>query len=261
MDYQPFNSLFFYLSDWLKTIYGGDYDGFMKMIKGKTEIEMKMMISRRETMMNMSAIFHVICGSWFFSPKNRLTKQQAEGRKLMKVKNEHMEIFLKLIDLGCDVNIRDVAGFTPFHHCCCVFATEETLEMAEMLLKKGADINAKSRFGNTALQEATDAHRYDLVKFLLENGADPYIVDNDGNSARMIASGQSFNPKIREIFSKFEREKARQERKVNGNPWKCGYCGKDDRANKKCTGCYHIWYCNRKCQLNHRNDHKKVCEV
>ena len=67
------------------------------MIKGKTEIEMKMMISRRETMMNMSAIFHVICGSWFFSPKNRLTKQQAEGRKLMKVKNEHMEIFLKLI--------------------------------------------------------------------------------------------------------------------------------------------------------------------
>ena len=38
---QPFKALIFYLSHWLEIMYGGDYNGFMKMIKGKTESEMK----------------------------------------------------------------------------------------------------------------------------------------------------------------------------------------------------------------------------
>ena len=35
MDYAPYEPVIVYLSDWLKTIYSGDYEGFLKMIQGK----------------------------------------------------------------------------------------------------------------------------------------------------------------------------------------------------------------------------------
>ena len=38
LDYIPFKASFFYLSDWLKTIYSGDYEGFLEMIEGKITI-------------------------------------------------------------------------------------------------------------------------------------------------------------------------------------------------------------------------------
>ena len=261
MDYHPYIPAFSYLSNWLKVIFSGDYDEFMKMLEGKKESKIKMMISRRETLMNVSAIFHVINGARLFSSDDQKFKHlQNTAKQNLKVKNEHKKIFLKLLSLGCDINIRDVAGFTPLHHCCSAFATEETLKMAELLIWKRADINAKSRFGSTALHEATNVFRYDVIQFLLKYGADPYIVDYEGDSARKIA-GQSSNPKLMEIFSKFDREKVRQERKEKGNPWKCEFCGKEDKSNKKCKGCYHVWYCNSECQVQHRNEHKETCEV
>ena len=41
----------------------------------------------------------------------------------------------------------------------------------------------------------------------------------------------------------------------------CGDCGAKKKERKKCTGCYHIWYCNRECQLQHWEQHKDDCKV
>ena len=124
------------------------------MIEGKSAAEIQKMISKRETLLNVSAIFHVIIGSRLLSSKDpRFSYLQEIHRKNLRCKNEHMKIFIKLLSLDCDVNVCDFAGFTPLQHCCTAFGTEETMKMAELLLKKGADINAKNRFGSTALQE------------------------------------------------------------------------------------------------------------
>ena len=41
MDFLPYNPEIVYLSDWLKTIWSGDYEGFLKMIEGKSDNELK----------------------------------------------------------------------------------------------------------------------------------------------------------------------------------------------------------------------------
>ena len=45
MDYLPFSPTYFYLSDWMKTIFSGDYEGFLKMIEGKSEDDIQKMLT------------------------------------------------------------------------------------------------------------------------------------------------------------------------------------------------------------------------
>merc|ERR1711953_1170747 len=63
MDYVPHEPIFHYLSSWLKVIYSGDYNSMMKMLENKSPTEIKKMINRRESLMNNSAVFHVIVGA------------------------------------------------------------------------------------------------------------------------------------------------------------------------------------------------------
>merc|ERR1719452_37143 len=63
LDYNPDSTFFAYHSDWMRTIYRGDYKGFLEMIKDKKDEEIKMMIAKRETLMNTSAIHHVVSGA------------------------------------------------------------------------------------------------------------------------------------------------------------------------------------------------------
>ena len=72
MDCVPFAPLFHYLSSWLKVIYSGDYDSMMKMLEDKSEAEIKRMIDRRESLMNISAIFHVVVGARVLTEKHPL---------------------------------------------------------------------------------------------------------------------------------------------------------------------------------------------
>lgn len=71
----------------------------------------------------------------------------------------------KLIDLGADVNAEDDCQRRPLHYAC-------TVEVAELLISNGAEINSKDEKGKTALYLAYIDNNILLVKFLLEKGAD-----------------------------------------------------------------------------------------
>lgn len=53
------------------------------------------------------------------------------------------------------------------------------LEMAKLLIKAGADVNARTRMGNKPLHEPTMYNNYASCKLLVEAGADPFLADND----------------------------------------------------------------------------------
>ena len=168
MDYVPHEPMFHWLSPWLKTIYSGDYEGFLKMIENKEDIEIKRMLAKRETMLNVSAIFHVVIGARTLAVENeRFQEVQKMSKETMNVKNEHMKILIKLLILGVDVNVHDIAGFTPLHHCVSAFGNEVTFKMAERLLRAGAKVNAKNRFGETPLINLAMTTHYDAVELLL----------------------------------------------------------------------------------------------
>ena len=62
----------------------------------------------------------------------------------------HMEIAELLIDNGADVNVKSGFGQTPLHWA----AGNEGRQVAELLIAKGADVNAKDDYGNTPLDRA-----------------------------------------------------------------------------------------------------------
>ncbi len=75
-----------------------------------------------------------------------------------------------LLKAGANINARDEAGFTPLHDA----ALAGNASVVRSLLERGADINAGDRdSGATALYMAATMGREDVVMLLLEKGADP----------------------------------------------------------------------------------------
>lgn len=61
------------------------------------------------------------------------------------------------------------------------------LEKVRSLLAKGADINARDRYGQTALMNAAHAGHVELVRLLIEQGADLNTTAKYRLSALMLA--------------------------------------------------------------------------
>ena len=73
-----------------------------------------------------------------------------------------------LVEHGADVNARSQLGRTPLM---VASASTGSLEAVRLLLGKGADVNAADNTGATPLTEATTVDQTDVVKQLLERGA------------------------------------------------------------------------------------------
>jgi len=77
-------------------------------------------------------------------------------------------------------------------------AERNKLDSVKSQLAAGADINTRSRSGNTALMLAIEYSygRLDVATFLMDNGADLNAVDSDGNTALMIATARNNNEAV-----------------------------------------------------------------
>ena len=66
----------------------------------------------------------------------------------------------------------------------------QALAVVKLLLAAGADVKARDDRGNTALLGAVFRGWNDVVRLLIENGADPYAGNNDGKSPMDAAEGK-----------------------------------------------------------------------
>ena len=88
-----------------------------------------------------------------------------------------------LISKGSNVNAKNKIDETAL-----MWAVHDPAKM-KLLLQHGADVNAKAKSGNTALLIAVVAHgNHELVKLLLDKGADPFAVNNRKENALMRAA-------------------------------------------------------------------------
>src|SRR5262245_16445920 len=83
------------------------------------------------------------------------------------------------------INVRDASGATPLMHGC-LYAGED---LVKLLLDQGADPNLKNDAGATALMwGAGDLHK---VRLLVARGADVNARSEDGKTPLLIVAGQS----------------------------------------------------------------------
>jgi ankyrin repeat protein len=85
-------------------------------------------------------------------------------------------------------------------------AFSDCTEGARLLITAGADANARSSDGRTALMQAAGDGRAGLVQLLLDKGADMEATDNAGRSAWMYAA---MGNRI-EVVEIFKKARARQ---------------------------------------------------
>jgi ankyrin repeat protein len=111
-----------------------------------------------------------------------------------------------LLNRGADPNLGGKGGDTPL----IVAARVGYLDAAEQLLLRKAKVNLPNRKGETALIAAVQQRRRDVVKLLLEYGADPDRTDNvAGLSARDYAKRDT---RSRDILALIESAKAGSEK-------------------------------------------------
>lgn len=91
-----------------------------------------------------------------------------------------IEMVRLILTKGIDVNIRDMTGRTPLHHCASGGGKEGSNEMVSFLISQGAIVNAQDDEGRTALHWACLSGFYETVKLLISKGADVNMRDEDG---------------------------------------------------------------------------------
>ncbi|MGL6075454.1 MAG: ankyrin repeat domain-containing protein [Fimbriiglobus sp.] len=97
--------------------------------------------------------------------------------------NRSGEMAETLIRFGAEVNTSTKYRFRPLHTA--VIACN--LAVVEVLLNHNADIHAKSRFGFTALHYAVSQEQRTIAELLLKHGANPHLMTEVGDTAFCIA--------------------------------------------------------------------------
>ncbi|KAJ2313558.1 hypothetical protein IWW51_006100, partial [Coemansia sp. RSA 2702] len=130
----------------------------------------------------MPAMEVVIAGAQYHARSDSAASVNRHGRRT----GDHDECLRLLHASGVSVDAEDVAGFTAFMRAS--QTRHSRLDLAQVLLELGADVNHRSRFGGVAMHEAIMAQDRTAVAFLSRNGASMDVRDNDGVSPRDIVS-------------------------------------------------------------------------
>jgi ankyrin repeat protein len=104
-----------------------------------------------------------------------MTASDGTSILFIALRNRRYDIVRLLLDRGADPNIRlPVTGYTP------IFETIDP-NIADMLIRYGADVNIKDNRGETFLAHLTYSN-IPLIKLLVARGADVNTTDNEGKT-------------------------------------------------------------------------------
>lgn len=113
-------------------------------------------------------------------------KPYGRGLVLTCVLHGSVKTLAYFVEKGCDVNEGDEKGWTPLHAAAHLLDVEKT----RYLLSKGAEVNKVDKYGNPPLFRAVFSSRGEdeVVKLLLEYGADPKLESKTGGSPYSLAA-------------------------------------------------------------------------
>ncbi|XP_041032627.1 B-cell lymphoma 3 protein homolog [Carcharodon carcharias] len=103
------------------------------------------------------------------------------------VNSHHREIVAHLLAQGADIDAADIkSGRTPLVHA----VESNCMDMVNLLLEHGANVNLQTYSGNTALHSSSGRGLMEIVKVLLKNGADSSIKNCHNDTSLMVAKNR-----------------------------------------------------------------------
>ncbi len=98
--------------------------------------------------------------------------------------------------LGINPNVTNQNGVTPLHE---LASKTKDITVLEYFISKGVDINQQDINGKSAITNAIARNSVEIVEFLVENDADLFVKDKNGNNLAYYLI-KVFNPKKTEVF-------------------------------------------------------------
>jgi ankyrin repeat protein len=89
-----------------------------------------------------------------------------------------------------NINHRNDQGGTPLHFACAALVDSPTC--VEMLIRSGAKINSQDYKLNTAAMVCAFFNKPNIMQFLLKEGVDPTLRNNEGKDAYDVAEEKEF---------------------------------------------------------------------
>ena len=90
----------------------GNYEGVMNILQKTPDV--KKLLSMREYLMNIPALMHVVMGARITHTEDPfLLVEKEELEKVLDAKCDHIKILERLIELGADLSVKNIAG-KPF---------------------------------------------------------------------------------------------------------------------------------------------------
>jgi ankyrin repeat protein len=100
-----------------------------------------------------------------------------------------LEIIQVLLECGVDVNAKREGAYTPLGHVVNAGHHNEA-RIARLLIAHGADPNARDWYGSTPLHRASERGSIEIVHSLIEHGANVEVKDTGGRTPLDVASGE-----------------------------------------------------------------------
>lgn len=131
------------------------------------------------------------------------------------VKRGDIEKVRSLLSDGANANSKDHAGWRPIHES--MRDGENALRIIRLLVDYGADINAQSDSGNTALHDAAAYMSHEIIEYLVKSGADPTVKNLDGKSPLDISKLPQYNrsKEIKEVLTVVQESNNRDSEKMD----------------------------------------------
>lgn len=124
--------------------------------------------------------------------------------------------------IGVSVNIKNSNGWTPLHWLCCFKESNLMIEFVQLLIEKGADVNAKTnKTKKTPLhllcQYYDNDNGVEIGKLLVEKGADVNTKTQDGWTSLHFLCRYHKNPNLIEFVDLLIKKGADVKATTNGN--------------------------------------------
>ncbi|XP_037046475.1 oxysterol-binding protein-related protein 1 isoform X2 [Bradysia coprophila] len=140
------------------------------------------------------------------SSSSSTTLTDTEEAFLKACRNGDLELVIELLklrdnekvffDISCKGKSKSNLGWTPLH-LATYFGHKEVMEI---LLSKGADINAINEMGDTCLHKAAFIGRQDIVMLLLQHDADVKVINGEGRIARHMTPKNEIGDEIKDLL-------------------------------------------------------------